>query len=406
MQVSLEVGRRHGKMLVLTSRFPFPLLGGDAIRIYQLCCALQEDWDLTLVSLCQSREELAQPLPPDAPFRKVERVYLPKWKSYVQAGLALFTGGPLQVAYYRSAGFSRIVERIKADHDVLLCHLLRTAPYAAGFEGRKLLELTDHLPLTYRRAKALRGAQRGVLGFVYAIEAERIARAQRQLAPGFDLVSFVSDVDRRFFLEETAFPAEHTISFQVSVDLRQRPFAAERKGRKLAFIGNMRTLQNRDAVRHFVTEILPLVRLKADVSLKVVGSVDPAFAAEMTAQGSVEFVGVVPSVADALQDCAVGVCPVRVAAGIQNKVLDYMSLGLAAVATKEGAEGILGQNGKHLVVADGPHQFAGAVIQLLGDEARRKLLAENARSLVESEYSLEANMRRMRDRLLVPHPQV
>lgn len=390
----------RGSILVLTPRFPFPLLAGDAIRIFQVCSALSEEWDLTLLSICQTREELVQPLPAGSPFSRVHRVFLPRWQSYLQAAIAAVSGEALQVAYYRSGKFRQAVDELAAGHQVMLCHLLRTAPYASGFNGPRILELTDHLPLTYQRAMSLARGSGGLLRMAYRLESRRISAVQRRWAPHFDLVSFVSDVDRVLFEGEISAGAGKTIHFPVSVDLSARPFKSGRDGLRIAFVGNLRTLQNRDAVQFFCREVLPLVRSRLPTAtLKVVGAVDPAFARDMSRDGAVTFTGVVPSVADALADCCIGVCPVRIAAGMQNKLLDYMSVGLPTVTTTQGAEGLLLRDREHALVADDPVGLADAAVRLLGDATLRGSVAAAARELIETEYALETNTRKLRDRM-------
>lgn len=385
------------KLLVLTPRFPFPLLSGDTIRIYQVCSALARDSELTLLSICQTRQELDQQLPPGNPFSSVVRVYLPRWRSYLNVLLALVTKEPLQLAYYRSAQFARAVQNVGYGHDAVLCHLLRMAPYAAKFVGRKILELTDHLPLTYQRVRALNGSRAGLLGLCYGIEVGRMTNAQERYAQEFDLVTFVSDVDREIFIRETGLGAEQVVAAPVGVDLEQRPFSAERSGDKVVFIGNLRTLQNRDAVRHFAMEVLPRVRARRPTAtVKIVGAVDAAFAAEFSQVEGVCFTGVVPSIADAVSDCCVGVCPVRIAAGLQNKILDYMGLGIPVVTTAYGAEGLRAEDGRHLIVADSTDAFADEVVRLIEDSELRVRLAKQARALVEATYATDVNAERLR----------
>jgi glycosyltransferase involved in cell wall biosynthesis len=392
--LSREFGWRT--LLVLTPRFPYPLLSGDVIRIHQISSALAKDWKITLLTICQTVSEMSQPVPSDCPFSEIHRVYLPKWRSYLQALAALFSNEPIQIAYYRSGHYARLVNDLCVGKDALICHLLRMAPYASKFEGSKMLELTDQLPLTYERARSLKGSRRSLLSMVYGIEVSRIARAQARYGANFDLIGFVSDLDRNLFLAQTGLPSETVVAFPVSVDLRRRRFVEQRQGLNLAFIGNLRTLQNRDAVSYFVHEILVHIRKRhAHVELKIVGSIDQAFKKDVVSVPGVECLGVVESLNHALANCAIGVCPVRVAAGIQNKILDYMSLGLAVVTTPFGAEGMRAVEGEHLLIGESAVSFADRVIALLDDQNLRHRLARAARALVETEYAWEVNVKRL-----------
>lgn len=89
----------------------------------------------------------------------------------------------------------------------------------------------------------------------------------------------------------------------------------------------------------------------------------------------------------------VGVCPLRLGAGVQNKVLEYMALGLPTVSTSLGLEGFSAQDGKELLLADDAQELADAVFRLLVNRAEAKSMAEAARVFVETNHSWQAQLR-------------
>lgn len=388
------------RILVLTPRFPYPLYGGDLLRIYRMCETLSQTFRLTLLSICQSPAEMQVALPSDSPYAEVHRVYLPKWRSYANALKALATGQSMQTAYYASGDFQRTVERLRDKHDILLCHLARTAPYAQGFNGIKVLELTDYIPLTYARSNMINGKSLSLRRLIYTLEQERIDRAQNTFAPNFDLISFVSDVDRAMFLKSSGMDAGRVATFGNGVNLHERPFVAQRTGKSIGFIGTLKSMPNADAVTHFATQVLPLIhRVDPEVRFRVVGAVDDKFR-ERLESSHVEFTGPVPDLAQALEGCAIGVCSVRMGAGVQNKMLDYMALGMPAVTTTIGAEGLEGQDGDSYIVADEPQLMADAITALLRDAPRRDKLARQARALIEARYTWAGRLAELPSRIL------
>ncbi|CUH70210.1 sugar transferase, PEP-CTERM/EpsH1 system associated [Thalassovita autumnalis] len=104
------------RLLVLTPRLPYPVMGGDRLRIYQVCKALSARYSLTLLSLCETREEMDCVIPNDGVFHRVERVLLTKARSYLNTLMVLPTPTPLQVGYYRSAAFQEAVNRLLPEH--------------------------------------------------------------------------------------------------------------------------------------------------------------------------------------------------------------------------------------------------------------------------------------------------
>ena len=111
---------RRAKILVLTPRFPYPPVGGDKLRIYNLCKYLARDCDLTLLSLCASRDEMGVPVPEDGVFLHVERVYQSKLRSAAGCLATIPTRIPFQVGYYYNAEFARRLESLLPLNDGVL----------------------------------------------------------------------------------------------------------------------------------------------------------------------------------------------------------------------------------------------------------------------------------------------
>ena len=88
----------------------------------------------------------------------------------------------------------------------------------------------------------------------------------------------------------------------------------------------------------------------------------------------------------------VGVCPVRVAAGVQNKILEYMATGLPVVTSSVGLEGLDAVKDQHLLVANHPVEIAEKIIYLYQDATERERLAMNARQLIETRFSWFENL--------------
>src|SRR5262249_55576492 len=150
----------------------------------------------------------------------------------------------------------------------------------------------------------------------------------------------VSQVDRRFLFAGDAERERKVMICSNGVDTYELPyqFATRRSGR-IAFIGNTTTLQNLDAVEWFALEVLPRIRgIRPDVVLDVVGHCGRPEGSRLGSLEGVNVVGDVSSIAGAVAGAEVGICPIRFGAGVQNKLLDYMALGLPSVTTAVGLE--------------------------------------------------------------------
>jgi hypothetical protein len=158
----------------------------------------------------------------------------------------------------------------------------------------------------------------------------------------------------------------------------------------LLFVGAMGSYNNRHAVRWFVEEVLPLVRIRcADAHLRVVGTACD----QLGFTGSrpdVNVVGYVDDLASEYRSCDLFVCPLRSGTGIKNKLLEAMAAGCAIVTTSIGAEGVPCRNGYDLIIEDSPCGFVDAILRLVSNRHLRLELGANARRTVAANFSEDA----------------
>ena len=368
------------RLLILTPRFPFPVIGGDRVRIFHICQALSQSFKLSLLTFCETKEQLRFPVS-DGLFSHVERVYLPRWKSYLNAARAVPTALPLQIAYYRSAEFQAAVERLLPEHDAVLAHLIRTGQYVEGRHEPVILEMTDAISLNYQRMSGVPDVF-DWKKFVYRFERSRLLRYELSTLGKFRRVWLVSDVDRKFLDPGSSNQIE---VIPQGVDLRRFPFAT-RNGDVIAFIGNMASVQNQDACFHFVRDIFPMLRDRAKLGFRIIGNVPGAVAEKLRAYPGVEVTGRVEEIAGAIRGTFCGVCPVRAAAGMQTKNLEYLALGLPCVTSRVGLEGINAIENDHLLVYDSLEEAAEKILLLHSNPDLRCKIAQQGRALVEQSY--------------------
>jgi glycosyltransferase involved in cell wall biosynthesis len=110
---------------------------------------------------------------------------------------------------------------------------------------------------------------------------------------------------------------------------------------------------------------------------------------------AIEVTGEVPDVADWLLRARVAVAPLRIAAGMQNKIVQAMACELPVVATSVANEGIGAVPGEHIVIADDATAIAEAVTGLLRDPERARKIGRAAREFVESHWTWEAHFERL-----------
>lgn len=385
---------RKSKILVLTPRYPYPVVGGDRLRIYQLCRALSADYKLTLVSLCDSMEEINMKLPNDGIFEQVERIFLPKWRSWMNCALALPSKLPLQIAYYKHSGFQKRIQQLMGEHDAVLAHLIRVGDVVKSMPGIKFLEMTDAISLNYQRVRNSRIQKYDFRSFVYMVEAKRLKIYEKKIIEYFDHSFIVSEIDRQFLFSENMDNLKHVTVASNGVDFNSFPYQFNTSGSDIVFIGNMTSLQNFDAALYMALDILPLIRLQLPhVRLRLIGRIKEQQKIKLSSIEGVDVTGEVLNVVEMLRDGAVGVCPLRLGAGVQNKVLEYMALGLPVVSTTLGLEGFSARNRIEIAIADNAVDFASEVLALVKDRKYAASMAKAARNYIENHHSWDSTLR-------------
>ena len=391
------------RILVLTARYPYPVIGGDRLRIYHICKALSRRYELTLASLCENPDEMRH-RPTDGLFHSIHRVYLPRWKSYANAFRALASRSALQLAYYRSNEFRDLVARLLPEHSLVLAHLIRTAQFIPpNIEVPRVIEMTDAISMNYDRMRSLPQTY-SWKKLMYGIEQSRVARYESQALDQFDRAWFVSQVDANFV------DGWHR-NLEVipnGVDRARLPFVAGGKGNVIAFLGNIVSVQNQDGCFHFAQNILPLLRARADVRFRVIGNCPDQVRRRLLRIPAVEVTCKFDRIDPHVEGVFCGICSVRAAAGIQNKVLEYLAMGLPCVTTPQGAEGIRLRPGTHAFIYRSEAQAALQIMALYDDAGLRSRTARAGFDLITSHYNWDSLYRRFEgsiaDLIAAPSP--
>lgn len=379
------------KILVLTPRFPFPVIGGDRLRIYFLCKELSKSYDLTLLSLCESKDEMEMDVSSDTVFSSVSRVLQPKWKSYFNCLLAIPTKTPLQIAYYRNSEFKRKFNELIQNHDYALAHLVRTGDYLLNSDIPKVLEMTDAISMNYERVGKTAKSS-GFKNLVYSIEQKRLKKYEQFAANKFDATILVSQIDKDYLFSSSSDEYKKVLVCSNGVDTRDMSYELSESSKQLVFIGNLYSVQNFDAAYWFAVNVMPRLRKQGDFTFKVIGRIKDKDRQKLKGLDGVVVTGAVKSVIIEARNSLAGICSVRLGAGVQNKILEYMALGIPAITSSIGLEGLEAKANKDILVANEPQEYADAVIELTLNKKLRESVSINGREYVESNHSWNSRL--------------
>ncbi len=389
------------KILFLVHRIPYPPNKGDKIRSYHELVHLSRRHEVTLACFVDRAEDMAHVETLKGVCAGVDAVPLdPRW-ARAKSAAGLLGRRPLSLAYFSSAEMRRRVEARLAETAFDAIFVFSSVMGAFVPKGAGTPMVVDFVDVDsdkwrqYARFQPLRKK------WIYKIEAGRLARFERAAGRRAAACVFATESDAALFRQMApdarVFAVENGVDtgYFTPDDLSKDPSSmrGDADAKQVVFTGAMDYFPNVDAVCHFAREIWPTIRREVpDASFTIVGSHPSDAVLRLAALPGVAVTGSVPDVRAFLARASVSVAPVRIARGVQNKVLEAMAMGLPVVASPEAFEGVRATPGEDLFVENNPKRFATRVIRILRNPHLARSLAENARRVIRERYDWDRNM--------------
>jgi sugar transferase (PEP-CTERM/EpsH1 system associated) len=384
-------------ILFLVHRIPFPPNKGDKIRSHYLLRHLAGRYRVHLGTFVDMPEDLVH-VPELAGLCASHRVeMLDPRAARLRSVAGFLTGEALTLPYYRNAALQTWVRETVAREGIRKAVVFSgaMAQYVQGMDLHAVLDFVD-----VDSAKWSQYADRHSWpsSFVYRREGERLLSFERSVAAGCAASVFVTRAEADLFLRlaPECRSRVHVIEMGVDADLlaplesRASPFPPGEL--PLVFTGAMDYWPNVDAAVWFAGEILPKVRaVRPEAVFYVVGMRPTAAVSRLGGEASVKVTGRVDDIRPYLQHAAVVVAPLRVARGIQSKILEGMAIARPVVTTTAAARSVRATSGLHLEEAADAAEFANKVLAVLGT-ARGSEMGRQARQQVIAEYDWGHNL--------------
>jgi glycosyltransferase involved in cell wall biosynthesis len=400
-------------ILFVYGRIPFPMLRGDQLTVSHLLSFLSaRGHNVDFFTLATGGTMTpAQEAWLNETCRSVHMFSHPRPYAAAKALLGLLRGKPLQIGWFDNARQKQAIRAAleRGGYDIVYAYYIRSADAAAiaarphtGGNGAGAAAPQPARFLAMQLSQAL-NTRRMAAHFnnvleraLFILESRLVRGYEAKVWRRFDRTVLIGPRD---VAEITAAceahgqpPINNFVYGPHGVDIdrfRIMPKELEQP-RRVVFSGTMRTNTNVDAVTWFVRAAWPLIRAQEpEAEFYIVGA-DPAPSIlALNGRDGITVTGRVPHVGDEIARAAVCVNPMRMAAGMQNKLIEYLACGKAVVATAIANEGIGGRDGEELLIADTPDGIADAVVSLLRDEARREALGVAGRAFVERAWTWE-----------------
>jgi len=312
---------------------------------------------------------------------------------------------PLTLSYFRSSALARRLQELvqQEEFDVVMACGSAMAQYALRAKGiPRLLDMVDVDSFKWKQYSQYAAWPKNLM---WQLEAKRLSRYESSLAETFDRIVLTTSNEAEIFNSITH--STEPLVVRNGIELNDMTGVRCQKAAvpTLVFTGQMDYFANVDGVVHFAEEVLPLLRAKfQDLRFLIVGRSPSREVLGLEKLPGVRVTGEVDDVRPYLAESWVFIAPLRIAQGVQNKVLEAMAMGVPAVVSQRVMAGLSDgefRDGRDLLVASDAQETASCLERMLRDETLRVNLASSARSRLAESYSWSANMKYLEQQLEV-----
>jgi len=405
----LPRAERPLRILFVYSRLPLPMTRGDELTVAHLLEFLHARGHAVDLFTLDAGQKLAPAHRAwlESRCRRLEILPHASWRAACSALAGLPFRRPLQIGWFRNPRQLGMVQEAlgREPYDIAYAYYIRSAEALRTVRGRPggpatflAMQLSQYL--NTRRLAETTGSfvQRLVFGLesrlVRAYEAGVWRDFDRVVLIGPKDLAAVADACHTEGVAEIDPAAGNVVWGPHGVDTERmapRPEVAVLPD-SVVMTGAMRYPPNAQAALWLAGEVWPRIRAaRPGATLAIVGRHPPPEVTALNGRNGIAVTGTVPDPADWTARAAVCVAPIRAAAGLQNKLLEYMAMGRPVVATTAANEGIGAVPGRDLVIADSAEAFALAVTGLLAEPARAEALGASGRAFVTASWTWEAH---------------
>lgn len=378
------------KVLFICHRFPYPPVRGGKIRPFNMIRWLSQKHQVTVASIARTPEELEKGKGISPYCHRYQGGVISPQRAWLQALKCVLSSKPSSLGYFYIPQLHAAVKRLLEEEsfDLIWVHCSSVAQYVLHHHRcRRIMDFGDmdsEKWYQYARKRPF------PLSLVYWLEGFKLRRYERTLARQFGECSVISPAERKTLESYQLGVSVAVIPNGVDLDFFRNE-ETEYNPKSLVFLGRMDYYPNINGVDYFCHAILPRIRREIpEATITIVGSNPVPRIKELAELPGITVTGEVPDVRPFVAKAAVSVVPLRLASGIQNKVLESMAMKIPVVTSSKAAEGIDAIPGEHFLVDDSVEGFSSKVLSVMKDSKLRWRLAEAGRQRVEARHSWTA----------------
>ncbi len=384
------------KILVVTSRIPYPLEKGDKLRIFNQIKFLQKKHEVILcaVSVGTPNQEAISEVAKHV--SQLIILKIPYWKMLFSLFLNFFKSKPFQIAYfYSTSGKNKINEIVKKNQpDLIYCHLIRVAEYVKDLPSPKVLDYMDAFSKGIERRIQ---KQSVFLKWLFKLENRRLVIYESDIFNYFDSHVIIAESDKKIIKHEKNSTIEIIPN---GIDIEH--FQSEQVIKKydLLFSGNMSYPPNVEAAIFIVEKIMPLLITEFPQLTLMIAGANPTQNIKALASSNVMVSGWVDDLRKPYNEARIFIAPMQIGTGLQNKLLEAMAMKLPSITSKLANGSLLAKEGEEILIGNSAQEYANHVRSLLNDEQKSATLANKGHEFVITNYDWESSNQKLEELLL------
>ncbi|WP_143871119.1 TIGR03087 family PEP-CTERM/XrtA system glycosyltransferase [Catenovulum sediminis] len=388
-------------ILYLCHRIPFPPNKGDKIRSFNILKYLSAHYEVHLGAFVDDESDWQYHDELKKYCKSTCLLPMSKKRSTLKGLTAFISGTPITVPYYADWQMKTWVKQLityETDLDKAVIFSSSMAQYVDNEDAAYLTKVIDFVDVDSDKWRQYAESKKGLMRFVYHREYKKLAKYEKYICQSFQASIFVSPQEAKHFRQQLP-EAEHgkVHSILNGVDTKYFNSAAddipniENKTPCICFTGAMDYWANADAVIWFAHEVWPTLKQKLpELTFYIVGGNPTAEVAKLAEQDGIEVTGRVADVRPYIQSSFCSVAPMRIARGIQNKVLEAMSMTKPLVMTSMAAEGIDIPTQQSAFIIDDAEKMVQAILEIYKNPELAKQLGQTNRKQIEDNYQWQA----------------
>lgn len=375
------------KIIILTSRFPFPLTKGDRLRVFFQLQSLAKNHDIYLMAINDkkvSKFDMDQVLPY---CKSIQVFVLPLYKRLYQVLISLFKSIPFQVAFFYNRSIRLQIEKsvLQIKPNAIHCHLIRTTEYVKNIAH-------DNITLDFMDAFG-RGIEKRELVEKNIFKRALLKYEKNQLfhyeSKVFDFVHrycIISKQDQQFIQHSRANEIEIISN---GVDFNQFYPRNVIKKYDLVFMGNIGYPPNVEAILFVANEIIPLLKIHKPSIRFLIAGLSAASVVKSLQSENIDVIEHFEDISDALAMSKIMIAPMKLSIGLQNKIIQAMAMKIPCVVSTLANNAIKAPNRVAIIEANSPIEYCEEILDLLQNEENANSIGEQGFDFVKRNFSWE-----------------